>query len=93
MSEKRHNMVREPVQVYLDAPDRDLLDSLSESEGVPRTDVIRYAIRQYGQRRVAERAPGASLDALIGALEGVPDVPTDLSERHDEYAYPPPPGD
>jgi hypothetical protein len=93
MKEKHQNAVREPVQVYLDAPDRELLDILAASEGVPRTEVIRYAIRQYGQRRVAEQAPGASLDALIGALGADPAVPTDLSLRHDEYLYPPPPSE
>lgn len=93
MSSKRRAMMREPVQVYLDAPDRALLDQLAESEGVPRTEVIRYAIRQYGQRRAAEERPGASLDALLGALGEAPDVPTDLSARHDDYLYPPPAGE
>jgi hypothetical protein len=93
MSSKRRAMVREPVQVYLDAPDRELLEQLAEAEGVPRTEVIRYAIRQYGQRRLAEERPGASLDALLGALNDVPALPTDLSVRHDDYLYPPPGGE
>jgi hypothetical protein len=88
MTRKPRSAVREPVQVYLDAPDRELLDALSAAEGVPRTEVLRYALRQYGQRKVAEQAPGASLDALIGVLGDVPELPADYSERHDEYLYP-----
>jgi hypothetical protein len=88
MSRKPRMVVREPVQVYLDAPDRELLDSLASAEGLPRTEILRYALRQYGQRKVEEQAPGASLDALIGALDGVPELPSDYASRHDEYLYP-----
>ncbi len=91
MTKKVRGQVREPVQVYLDQPDRALLDSIAHAEGIPRTEVLRYALRQYGQRTVAEQAPGASLDALIGALDEVAELPTDYSARHDEYLYPPEP--
>jgi hypothetical protein len=79
--------VREPVQVYLDAPDRELLENLARRTGLPRTEVLRRGLRRLAQSELAERKPGWSLDVLIGALDDAPGLPADLSTRHDEYLY------
>jgi transposase-like protein len=79
--------VREPVQVYLDPSDRDLLEELARRTGLARAELLRRGLRQLGERLLGDRAPGWSLDALTGALGEAPDLPTDLAARHDEYLY------
>jgi hypothetical protein len=77
--------VREPVQVYLDRQDRDLLEQLVESTGLPRTELIRRGLRALAADKLVAHPPGSSMENLIGALGDAPDVPSDLSERHDAY--------
>jgi hypothetical protein len=79
--------VREPVQVYLDGPDRRLLEELARRTGLPRAELLRRGLRRLAQGTLEERPPGWSLDVLIGAMGDDPAVPTDLSLRHDEYLY------
>ncbi len=86
-SRRRADRVREPVQVYLDASDRDLLESLARSTGLPRAELLRRGLRRLAQTELAERRPGWSLDVLIGAMGDDPRLPTDLSVRHDEFLY------
>ncbi len=83
-------IVREPVQVYLDGRDRSLLDALAKQTDVPRSDVLRLALRRLSSELLGEARPGASLSSLVGVLDGAPDVPADLAARHDEYLYPAP---
>jgi len=79
--------VREPVQVYLDPQDRELLEVLAARTGLPRTEVLRRGLRQLADHVLADRAPGWSLGDLAGALGDDPDLPTDLAARHDAYLY------
>lgn len=74
--------MREPVQAYLDEPDRALLEDVARRTGLPRAEILRRGLRLFAQQALAERAPGWSFEHLIGAI---PDGPADLSERHDEY--------
>lgn len=78
---------REPVQVYLDRADRTLLDEVARRTGLPRAEVLRRGLRIFAERSAATRAPGWSLDRLIGALGDDPTLPRDLAARHDEYLY------
>lgn len=82
--------VKEPVQVYLDQTDRELLDELSRRTGLPRTEVLRRGLRRLAQEEQTERTPGSSFDTLLGALGLDPALPADLAARHDEYLYPTP---
>jgi hypothetical protein len=84
---KKSGRVREPIQVYLDAPDRKLLDAMSERTGLPRTELLRRGLRRLADGVLTEKKPGWSFDVLIGALGD--DEPSDLSVRHDEYLYAP----
>jgi hypothetical protein len=77
--------VREPVQVYLDRQDRELLEQLVESTGLPRTELIRRGLRALAAEKLVAQAPGRSMEELIGTFGDAPDVPADLSERHDTY--------
>ena len=58
--------VREPVQVYLDERDRALLDAVAERAALPRSEVIRVALRRLAAELPAASRPGASLATLIG---------------------------
>jgi hypothetical protein len=78
---------REPVQVYLDARDRTLLDAMAKRESIPRSDVLRLALRRLSAELLGQDRPGAALSSLVGVLDAAPSVPTDLAERHDDYLY------
>ena len=79
--------VREPVQVYLDTRDRAMLDAMAKRQAVPRSDVLRMALRRLSAELLGEDRPGASLSSLVGVLDGASSVPPDLAERHDDYLY------
>lgn len=88
---KRPTRVREQLQIYLDAPDKALLEDLVQATGLPRTELFRRGLRSLARTELGEHAPGWSLDRLVGALGEGPDLPADLAERHDEYLYAPRP--
>lgn len=72
--------VREPIQVYLTAPERRRLDLLAGELGVSRAEVLRRGLQQ-----LAVGGGGADpLDDLVGAFDS-PDAPPDLAEQHDAY--------
>jgi hypothetical protein len=77
--------VREPVQAYLDPADRALLEDVARRTGLARAEILRRGLRAFARQALAERPPGWSFESLIGALDNDPSIPTDLSERHDEY--------
>ena len=79
--------VREPVQVYLDQPDRLLLEEMASKMGLPRAEILRRGLRRLAERVLETQAPGWSMDSLIGSLGDIEGVPEDLSERHDAYLY------
>jgi hypothetical protein len=80
-------LVREPIQVYLDARDRGMLDALAERVSVPRAEILRLALRRMSGDLMGRDRAGASMSALVGVLDGSPDIPADLSVRHDEYLH------
>ena len=82
MAKTRSKRVREPVQVYLDSADRDLLRALAEKTGLSKAELMRRGLRQFAAGELSEKAPGWSLNALPGLIAG---GPTDLSARHDDY--------
>lgn len=85
--------VREPVQVYLETDDKALLDQLAEETSLSRAELLRRGLRRIAADLRSARAPGRSLDDLIGALGTTADIPVDLSVRHEEYLYPAPDAD
>jgi len=48
---KAPKTVREPVQVYLTRDDKALLDRMSEETGLPRAEVLRRGLREFGLKR------------------------------------------
>lgn len=79
--------VREPVQVYLDERDRALLEALSERSSLSRAELLRLGLRRLSDEMLSDRKLGASLDSLIGVLDGARNVPRDLAAKHDDYLY------
>jgi hypothetical protein len=77
--------VREPVQAYLDQPDRDLLDDLVQATGLAKAELLRRGIRRLSAEILGARSPGWSLDHLVGSLDD--EATPDLSTRHDDYLY------
>lgn len=71
-----------PYQVYLDERDRAFLDRLSSRLGSSKAQVIREALRRWAGELSGE---GDALLDLIGTMDN-PELPTDLSTRHDDYA-------
>ena len=86
---RRPKRVREQIQLYLDPPDKALLEELVRATGLPRTELFRRGLRGLAQSTLGERAPGWSLDRLVGSLGDSPDLPPDLAAHHDEYLYAP----
>ena len=84
---KSSRRVRHPVQVYLEPADRDLLEQVVRASGLSRAEVFRRGLRRMADEALTERAPGWSLDRLLGAMGGAGGLPKDLAERHDEYLY------
>ena len=90
-SSKRPKRVRDQLQLYLDAPDKALLEELVRATGLPRTELFRRGLRSLAESTLGERAPGWSLDRLVGALGDAAEIPTDLAANHDAYQYAPRP--
>jgi hypothetical protein len=91
--QKRTARVREPVQVYMDADDKALLDELAAETSLSRAELLRRGLRRIAAELRGARAPGRSLEDLVGALGVDLSVPTDLAAKHDEYLYPAPDAD
>ena len=83
---RKPRLIKEPIQVYLDGRDRALLDDLSRREKLPRSEILRMALRRLGAGVAEGRADGMAV--LTGSLAGTA-APKDLAERHDEYLYTP----
>lgn len=79
--------VREPVQVYLDPDDKQLLEELARQTGQSQAEVLRRGIRRLATDLGDADRSGSSLTHLLGVLGEDADLPTDLAARHDDYLY------
>ena len=76
--------VREPVQVYMDAPDRSLLEQAAIASGLSRAEVLRRGLHRFAAELLADASP--ALAFLESAASVVPIAPApDVAARHDEY--------
>jgi len=76
--------VREPVQVYLDVPDRAMLERAALATGLPRAEVMRRGLRRFASELLADESP--ALAFLEGAASASPlNALPDVAVRHDEY--------
>ncbi|HEX9730095.1 MAG TPA: ribbon-helix-helix protein, CopG family [Gemmatimonadales bacterium] len=78
---KRGSEVREPLQVYLTADERALLDRLAAEYGISRAEVLRRGIRAFALDAGGDRSAVLTvLSSLIGD-----DWPSDLASEHDAH--------
>ena len=76
--------VREPVQVYLEAPDRALLERSALATGLSRAEVLRRGLHRFAAELLADESP--ALAFLESAVASTPaGVASDVAARHDEY--------
>jgi hypothetical protein len=84
MPRKSSRRVRAPIQVYLDADERALLDRVAAETGLSRAEVLRRGLRSYAAARPGARSPMLEfLDDMKSRTDL--DLPADLAARHDEY--------
>ena|SRR5215831_5118210 len=86
MAKQGPKRVREQVVVYLDARDRALLEQLTKTTGLAKTELFRRGLRRLADDALTGNAPGYSLRQLV-ATAGNDDYPPDVAERADEYLY------
>jgi len=81
---QKSTSVREPVQVYMDAPDRSLLEQAAIASGLSRAEVLRRGLHRFAAELLADASP--ALAFLESAASVVPIAPApDVAARHDEY--------
>ena len=81
----RKRSVREPIQVYLARPDRELLDRLAEQTGLSRAEILRRGLRRVGADLMVSDHPALRFLEQITGDEWPADMPDDVAERHDHY--------
>ena len=77
--------VKEPVQVYLDAGDRAVLDGVAERTGLSRAEVLRRGLRAWAAQQQGEAGPMLRFIREMSALDWPLDTPADLAVHHDRY--------
>ena len=76
--------VREPVQVYLEAPDRVLLERAAVATGLSRAEVLRRGLQRFAAELLADESP--ALAFLQSAATATPHhAAPDVAARHDDY--------
>ena len=76
--------VRDPVQVYLEAPDRALLERSAVATGLSRAEVLRRGLHRFAAELLADESP--ALAFLESAGTSTPaSAASDVATRHDEY--------
>ena len=86
MPKRPPKRVREQVVVYLDARDRALLEQLTKTTGLPKTELFRRGLRRLADDTSAGGGPGYSLRQLVSSAD-TDDYPRDVAARPDEYLY------
>jgi hypothetical protein len=77
--------VREQAVVYLGQRDRALLENLAKETGLSRTELFRRGLWALAAQTFGGKQTSA-LEYLIATATDA-DVPSDFSERSDEYLY------
>ena len=78
-------VVKEPVQVYLDRGDRAILDRVSAEAGLSRAEVLRRGLRGFAAQQQGGEGPMLRFVRKMAASEWPADTPSDLGLNHDKY--------
>lgn len=81
----KNDRVREPVQVYLEAPDRERLEWLTAQLGATKSDVLRRALQALERDVANPDANPLLLLSGIGTGDRGPRVGYDPALEHDRY--------
>ena len=86
MAGREPKRVREQVVVYLDARDRALLEELTRTTGLAKTELFRRGLRRLADDALTGKTPGHSLRHLVTSAQD-DDFPSDVADRADDYLY------
>jgi hypothetical protein len=79
------------VNARLDDSYTEKLEFLKQATGLTLSDVVRESVdRYYAQVRNEADDRHAELDRLVGAFDGLPETPVDLSAEYKRYLWPDP---
>ena len=76
--------VREPVQVYLESPDRALLERAAAASGLSRAEVLRRGLHRFAAELLADASPALAFLESAATVESA-ESPADVATRHDDY--------
>ena len=81
MKPPKSRSVREPIQVYMDADERRILDQLSDKTGLSRAEILRQGLRSFAAAKSADDGP---MQAFMRSLSEKP-MPARLASSHDDF--------
>ena len=73
--------VKEPIQVYMAADERRLLDQLASDTGLSRAEVLRQGLRRFAAQRFGTEGP---MKKLMNELRKG-SFARDIAQNHDEH--------
>jgi hypothetical protein len=74
-------MVKEPIQIYMAADERRLLDRLATETGLSRAEILRQGLRSFASQRSGDGGP---MQSFMRSLRQHP-LPADIAKDHDKY--------
>lgn len=81
---RKPKAVKEPIQVYLDAGDRAVLEGVAESTGLSRAEVLRRGLRAYAMQQQGGEGPMLQFIRKMAESDW-PAGPSDMGLNHDKY--------
>jgi hypothetical protein len=73
------NLKKNPIQIYVEPQQNDVLEVLSRKKGVSKAAIIRESLEKYLNELPVEEDPAMELVGLGSSGKG------DLSNHHDRY--------
>lgn len=73
--------VREPIQVYMAADERRLLDQMAAQTGLSRAEILRQGLRSFAAEKTGSDGP---VQAFMRSMREKP-LPADIAEAHDDH--------
>jgi len=73
--------VREPIQIYMDADERRLLDNLAADTNLSRAEILRRGLRSFAAEQGGEHGP---MHSLLLSWRGR-DWPAGVASDHDDH--------
>jgi hypothetical protein len=71
----------EPLQIYITADERRMLDALAAETGLSRAEILRRGLRTFAAERAGDTGP---MHELLLSLRDAK-WPADIATDHDEY--------